>query len=565
MSAISNEQIFDYVIVGAGSGGCVMASRLSEDPDVRVCLLEAGKKDDNVLIHAPAGIAAMVPTRINNWAFKTVPQPGLNGRCGYQPRGKSLGGSSSLNAMMYARGHRWDYDHWQSLGNPGWSYQDVLPYFIRAEHNERIRDEYHGQNGPLNVADLQSPSRLNQAFIQAAEENGIPFNPDVNGAEQFGVMTTQVTQKNGERCSVAKAYLTPNLHRPNLTVITQALTHKILFENAPGQEASSRQSSCHKPRAVGVEFSQQGKTQQIRARREVILSAGAFGSPQILTLSGVGPISELRKLGIAPVAEVPGVGENLQDHIDLIHTYRTKSDGDTFGVSLQCGTSVAKAIPQWKSKRQGRITSNFAEGIGFIKSDPNLTVPDLELVFVIGIVDDHNRKLHLGHGFSCHVTLLRPKSRGRVTLASIRPQDDPLIDPAFFAEQEDLDVMVKAWHLQKNLMESPAFDAYRGKALYPVDANDKAAVIEDIRNRADTQYHPVGTCKMGPDTDPTAVVDSQLRVRGVTHLRVVDASIMPTLIGANTNAPTVMIAEKAANMIRNGSTAVQASASEVLA
>ncbi|WP_211224718.1 GMC family oxidoreductase [Oceanospirillum beijerinckii] len=537
---------YDYIVVGAGSAGCVIASRLSEDPNIRVCLLEAGKKDSNVLIHAPAGVAAMLPTRINNWAFETVPQKGLNGRRGYQPRGKSLGGSSSLNAMMYARGHRWDYDHWSELGNPGWSYDEILPYFIRAEHNEVIQDEYHGKNGPLNVTNLQCPSPLNQIFIQASEENGIPFNPDVNGAEQFGVMTTQVTQKNGERCSVAKAYLTPNLDRPNLTVITRALTHKVLFD----KDLSHASDNGTLPKAIGIEFSKKGQTRQIFAHKEVILSAGAFGSPHILKLSGIGPSKELQQHNIPQVHDLPGVGENLQDHIDLVHVYRARSDGSTFGYSLNCSVSMAKAIPQWQLKRQGRVTSNFAEGIGFVKSEPELEVPDLELVFVVGMVDDHNRKLRLGHGFSSHITVLRPKSRGKVTLASNSPNDSLLIDPNFFADEKDLHLMVKGWHLQRNILEAKAFDRYRGKPLYPVNANDPEAVIEDIRNRADTQYHPVGTCKMGPDSDPLAVVDHQLRVKGTEGLRVVDASIMPTLIGGNTNAPTVMIAEKAAELIR---------------
>lgn len=522
---------FDYIIVGGGSAGCVMAGRLSENPDISVCLLEAGKPDTSVLIHAPAGVVAMLPTKINNWAFETVPQKGLNGRKGYQPRGKTLGGSSSMNAMMYCRGHKWDYDHWAELGNAGWSFDEVLPYFIKSENNESIRDEYHGTDGPLNIANLRSPSSMNKVFIEAAGEFGIPHNKDVNGAEQFGVMETQVNQKNGERFSVAKAYLTPNLDRENLTVITSATTKRVLFEGK---------------QATGVEYLVKGEVFKLVANKEVILSAGAFGSPQILKLSGVGPAEELKSFDIDMVHDLPGVGENLQDHIDVIHTYRTKSNTDTFGASIRGGITLAKAIPEWKNKRTGKITSNFAEGIGFAKTDPSREIPDLELVFVVGIVDDHSRKIHLGHGFSCHVTLLRPKSRGWVKLASTDPTAAPLINPGFLEDESDVTEIVKGWHLQKKILESKAFDEYRGKALYPVDAEDEEAVIEDIRNRADTQYHPIGTCKMGPDSDPMAVVDAELRVKGLTGLRVIDASIMPTLIGGNTNAPTVMIAEKIA-------------------
>jgi len=527
---------FDYIVIGGGSAGCVMASRLSEDPKNNVCLLEAGKSDKSVFIHAPAGVAAMMPTKFNNYAFETIPQPGLNNRKGYQPRGKALGGSSSINAMMYARGHKYDYDLWASLGNEGWSYDDVLPYFKKSEHNEIINDEHHGQGGPLNITKLVSPSGMNQVFIDASVEQGHPYNPDVNGAEQHGVMETQVNQKDGERWSVAKGYITPNLDRPNLTVITSATTSRILMEGK---------------KAVGVEYIQGGQSKTLQADKEVILSAGAFGSPQILMLSGIGPADELKAHGIEVLHDVDGVGKNLQDHIDLIHTFRTKSKHDTFGVSARGGMVIAKAIPEWKNKRSGKITSNFAEGIGFIKSDPSLNVPDLELVFVVGIVDDHNRKLHLGHGYSCHVTLLRPKSRGWVKLNSTNPSDAPKINPGFFEDEDDMKQMVKGWKLQKAVLESAAFDEYRGKELYPVDNNDEEDIIQDIRNRADTQYHPVGTCKMGPDSDPMAVVDAELRVKGIEGLRVIDASIMPTLIGGNTNAPTVMIAEKIAASMMN--------------
>jgi choline dehydrogenase len=510
----------------------VIASRLSEDPAISVCLIEAGGTDNSVLIRAPIGMVAMLPTKINNWAFKTVAQPGLNGRRGYQPRGKTMGGSSSINAMLYVRGHRHDYDHWAAQGNQGWSYEDVLPYFIKSEHNHSLNDDYHGQHGPLSVTEVTCPSVLNAAFLEAARLNGISRTPDYNGAEQEGAFMYQVTQLKGERCSAAKAYLTPNLDRANLTVLTGATVERVLVESA---------------RAVGVQLRHGGERIVLKVRHEVVLSAGSFGSPQVLMLSGIGPRQELQKHGISIVHELPGVGENLQDHIDYVFTYRTHNTNDTFGFSPTFSWKMLKAMAQWKRERKGLVTSPFAESGAFIKSRGDLSMPDLQLIFVPAIVDDHARKLRAGHGFSCHVTLLRPKSRGTVKLSSTDPTVPPLIDPNFFSEPQDLEVLMRGADIQRAILDASPLAGYRGKPLYPLAQHDRQAVEQDIRNRADTQYHPVGTCKMGHD--PLAVVDDQLRVHGIAGLRVADASIMPTLIGGNTNAPSIMIGEKAADML----------------
>lgn len=529
---------FDYIIVGGGAAGCVVASRLSEDPGVRVCLLEAGGPDASVLIHAPMGFAVSAPLKVHNWGYETVPQPGFKGRRGYQPRGKVMGGSTSINAMVYTRGHRADYDHWASLGNPGWSYDEVLPLFKRAEHNHCFGETtYRGTGGPLQVSYLRSPSPINEVFLQACEQTGLPRTEDYNGAQQLGCGPTQAMQAGGERCSASKAYITPQRGRSNLTVITQAHTRRVLMDGK---------------RATGVEYEQGGQLQQLHAAREVVLSAGAFGTPQLLMLSGIGPQEQLQAHGIATVHTLPGVGQNLQDHVTTVLIQRSARKEATLGISLNGLATVVKAIFEWRNKRTGWVTSNVAESQAFLKTDPSADTPDIQLALCTGIIDDHNRKTHLGHGYTLHVTLCRPKSRGSVTLQSAQATDAPLIDPAFFQHPDDMATLVKGTQIGLDILQAKPFDAYRGEMLYPVERNNPAQIEAFLRDHCDTEYHPCGTCKMGPHSDPMAVVDADLLVHGVQGLRVVDASIMPTLTGGNTTAPTVMIGEKAADLIRSG-------------
>jgi choline dehydrogenase len=512
---------YDVVIVGAGSAGCLLAERLSADPARRVMLLEAGGRDNKLEVRIPAAFYKLFKSKVD-WAFSTEPQAHLDGRRLFVPRGKMLGGSSSINAMIYIRGHRKDYDGWAVAAGPEWSYDAVLPFFRKSEGHERGGDAHHGAGGPLNVADLRLVNPLTYAFLEAAESLGIPRNDDFNGTGQEGVGCYQVTQKNGGRWSAADAFLRPALSRPNLQVETGAQTTRVLFDGR---------------RATGVEYVRNGRSRHVAAG-QVILSAGAIGSPQLLMLSGIGPADELARHRIAVVADSPGVGGNLQDH--AVCGVATAS---TQPVSLDTAETIGNLL-RFLLKRQGPLTSNVAEAGGFVRTRPELDAPDLQFHFAPCWFVDHGFVKPPGSGYSVGATLITPKSRGRITLRSSDPYAAPMIDGNFFSEDDDMTTMLAGIRLSRRIARAAAFDAWRGGEYLPGDgAQSDDELRAHVRATCEMLYHPAGTCRMG--SDEASVVDPHLRVRGVDNLSVIDASVMPTIVRGNTNAPTMMIAERA--------------------
>lgn len=532
MRPVNSSEVFDYIIIGAGSAGCVLANRLSADPRNRVLLLEAGGRDWNPWIHVPVGYFKTMHNPATDWCYLTEPEPELNGRRLQWPRGKVLGGSSSINGLLYIRGQKEDYDHWRQLGNTGWSYDDVLPYFRKSEDQERGENEYHGADGPIAVSGVRIRSRLCDSIIEAAEEIGIRRNEDFNGAIQEGAGYFQQTCRNGVRCSTATGYLKPARGRQNLKIVTHAMVQRILFEDN---------------KAVGVAWESGNRALEARSNREVILSAGAIGSPQILMLSGIGPARHLQEMGVSVLKDVPGVGENLQDHLQIRSVFKTRQP---ITLNDEVNNPVRKVLMgmEYILFRTGPLTLAASQVCIFTRTDPALASPDIQFHIQPLSADKPGDGPHKFSAFTASVCQLRPESRGRIRLKTAAPFEHPAIYANYLSAAKDRDVVVKAMKVTRKIASTKSLGELILEEHEPGETVwSDSDLLEFARNRSQTIYHPVGTCKMG--ADHMAVVDERLRLRDIGGVRVVDASIMPTLVSGNTNAPTIMIGEKAADMI----------------